>query len=87
MNMHPFFLKDEVNVWGAIILSAGFEPSDQGVLISLDADGRMEDILGRLESLGGRIVRGKSRINDDAEGYFAIIKDTEGNRIGLHSKD
>ena len=40
--------------------------------------------LNRVETAGGTIVLGKKQISPEI-GYFAIIVDTEGNRIYLHS--
>ena len=43
------------------------------------------DVLARVEAAGGTVLEGKKEI---AEGYgfMAIILDTEGNRVALHSK-
>jgi len=38
----------------------------------------------RVEAAGGTIVSGKKQIFPEI-GYFAIIVDTEGNRVYLHS--
>jgi len=40
--------------------------------------------LSRVEEAGGAIVRPKSAIGD-GHGFMALIKDSEGNRIALHS--
>ena len=40
--------------------------------------------LGRVEAAGGKIIRSKINIGD--MGFIALIQDTEGNMIGLHSK-
>ncbi len=39
--------------------------------------------LGRVEAAGGKIIRPKQDIGD--YGFIALIEDTEGNMIGLHS--
>lgn len=44
----------------------------------------VEAELSRVESAGGSIIRPKSMIGDN-HGFMALIKDTEGNRIALHS--
>ena len=41
----------------------------------------IDAVLDKLVSLGGSVVRDKSTILDIA--YFAVIKDSEGNHIGL----
>ena len=37
----------------------------------------------RAEKFGGKLLQEKTSIGD--EGFYALIEDTEGNRIGLHS--
>lgn len=39
--------------------------------------------LSRVEAAGGRIIRSKLNVGDF--GFIALIEDTEGNMIGLHS--
>ena len=41
------------------------------------------DYLSRVESAGGKILTPKSAMGD--MGFWALIEDTEGNQIGLHS--
>ena len=41
-------------------------------------------VLNRVEAAGGTIVTEKRQISPEI-GYFAIIVDTEGNRVYLHS--
>jgi len=45
----------------------------------------VSDELSRVEAAGGKILRGKSLISNEI-GYMAMIIDSEGNRIALHSK-
>jgi predicted enzyme related to lactoylglutathione lyase len=42
--------------------------------------------LNRVEGAGGIILQAKKAISED-HGYMALIKDTEGNRIALHSQN
>lgn len=37
----------------------------------------------RAETFGGKLLQAKTSIGE--EGFYALIEDTEGNRIGLHS--
>jgi uncharacterized protein len=71
-------------VGGAITLWPGFEPSEHGVLIYLNANNNIEQVLEKVEKSGGKISTPKAFINEEY-GYFATIIDTEGNKIGLHS--
>lgn len=42
-------------------------------------------MLDRVEGAGGKILMPKTAIGMDA-GYFAMISDTDGNTVGLHSQ-
>lgn len=73
-----------VGAGGAIVSGDGYVPSMDGVKIYLNAGHDLSHVLGRVEEAGGVVVMGKTEISPDV-GYFAIIDDTEGNRIYLHS--
>ena len=60
----------------------GSKPSADGTRVYLNCDGKLEQVLGRVEKAGGKIVSPPFQIPD---GKVAIISDTEGNTIGLHS--
>ncbi len=49
-----------------------------------DVQEQANEIMDRVEAAGGTILVPKTQISED-NGYMGIIKDTEGNRIGLHS--
>ena len=75
---------DLENISGAISFSNGFEPSKNGVLISVLVE-NIEDILKTTEENGGETNIPKTRIECEGKGYFAVFTDSEGNKIGLHS--
>jgi predicted enzyme related to lactoylglutathione lyase len=79
-----FFPTDQSGVSGAICQGNGYEPSTNGTLIYLNADGKIDDIIGRIEKAGGKIVMPKSLVTDEI-GYIAYFTDTEGNKVALHS--
>lgn len=63
-----------------------YKPSTDGVLIYFTAfSGDLSVELSRVEKAGGKILESKTLI---AEGYgfMALITDSEGNRIALHSR-
>jgi len=63
-----------------------YKSSTDGVLIYFTAfSGDLDNELKRVEPAGGKIIQGKTLIAEDY-GYMAIIVDTEGNRIALHSR-
>lgn len=80
-----FFPGEDNNVCGAISQAKNFEPSAQGVLIHFDVTGRIDDLITKVPELGGKIVMGKTQIVPEDQGCFALVLDSEGNRIGLHS--
>jgi len=51
-------------------------------LIYFDSE-EIDAELSRVEAAGGKIIRSKLNIGDF--GFIALIEDTEGNLIGLHS--
>jgi hypothetical protein len=73
-------------VGGALVYSDGFhKPSaTDGPLIYLNGNPDVQIILDRVEVAGGKIMVPKTQISEEY-GYMAVIIDTEGNRIGLHS--
>jgi uncharacterized protein len=55
-----------------------------GVLIYLNVDGRIRDAVAQVEAHGGKIVEPVHTIGP--HGCRAIILDSEGNRLALHSQ-
>jgi predicted enzyme related to lactoylglutathione lyase len=45
----------------------------------------VNDELSRVEAAGGIVLQEKPQISEDI-GYMALIRDTEGNRIAIHSR-
>ena len=69
---------------GAILARDGVTPGATGSTIYLKAGNDLSAALGRVDVAGGKIVHPKTFIKE-GWGYFAIILDTEGNTVGLHS--
>jgi predicted enzyme related to lactoylglutathione lyase len=87
IKMRMFPLDDMMTgVGGALVYSGGFhKPSaTDGPLIYLNGNPDVQIILDRVEAAGGKIMVPKTQISEEY-GYMAVIIDTEGNRIGLHS--
>lgn len=79
-----FLPRGENGVSGAIILASGMRPGKDGTLVYLNGGEDLQQVLDRVEPAGGKIVRSKSPISPE-HGFFALIEDTEGNVVGLHS--
>lgn len=87
IKMRMFPLDDMMNnVGGAVVDSGGFhKPSaTDGPLIYLNGNPDLQNILDKVEAAGGSIMVPKTEISPEY-GFMAVITDTEGNRIGLHS--
>jgi len=72
------------DVGGALICGEGAVPSATGTAVFLSGDPDLQVMLDRVEGAGGSILIPKTAIGMDA-GFFAMITDTEGNTVGLHS--
>jgi predicted enzyme related to lactoylglutathione lyase len=70
---------------GAIVAGEDYKPGLNGVMVYFDADPDLSFTLERVEDAGGRIMLPKTLITKEI-GYFAVIRDSEGNRIALFSK-
>jgi hypothetical protein len=73
-------------IGGAIVDSGGFHKpsSTDGPLVYLNGNPDVQQVLDRVEAAGGKIMVPKTQISPEY-GFMAVIMDSEGNRIGLHS--
>jgi uncharacterized protein len=86
IKMRMFPLEDMTGIGGSVVDSGGFHKpsSTDGPLIYLNANPDVQNILDKVEAAGGKILVPKTQISEEF-GYMAVLLDTEGNRIGLHS--
>ena len=63
--------------------SPEYIPSTQGTRVYLSCEGKLNEVLGRVVAAGGVILQPKNSIGE--MGWIAMIMDSEGNTIGLHS--
>lgn len=80
-----FFPMDSMEGVGGNLMPPSPErkPSADGTVVYLNCEGKLDEVLGRVEAAGGKIIQPKVNIGEP--GWIAIIKDTEGNSVGLHS--
>ncbi len=71
-------------VSGAIVKAEGYKPSADGALIYLAAGEDLSGVMNKIESSGGKILQPKMQVTEEI-GFIAIFKDTEGNKVALHS--
>ena len=81
MGIFPY---DGEGVSGAVTEAPYLKPSLDGNNVFLHVDGELDQALARVEAAGGHVMTPKTLLGPDM-GHFAVICDTEGNRIGLHS--
>jgi predicted enzyme related to lactoylglutathione lyase len=70
-------------VTGALVRHPHMKPSADGTVVYLGAGADLAGPLGRVEAAGGSIVLPKTSIAP--HGFIALIIDSEGNKVGLHS--
>jgi predicted enzyme related to lactoylglutathione lyase len=78
------FFSHEGGVGGSLSLGEGYTPSREGTLVYLNGGDDLNVVLNRVEDAGGSIAMPKYAIGEN--GFIAIITDSEGNKIGLHSE-
>ena len=80
------FPAENGTVGGALIQKEEYYyPSDtHGPLLYLNANPDLQTVLDKVEDSGGTISIPKRLITED-NGYMAVIIDSEGNRVALHS--
>ena len=69
---------------GAIMAREGVTPGTTGSTIYLKAGNDLSAALARVGTAGGKVLFPKTFIKEGF-GYFAILLDSEGNSVGLHS--
>jgi predicted enzyme related to lactoylglutathione lyase len=73
-------------IGGALIQHASAYPSEKGTIVYLNVNGDLNNTLSKVKTLGGQIAMDKMSLGPD-NGYAAAIIDTEGNKVGLYSKE
>ena len=81
--MAPFWDTEDAPGAG-VTADPTFRPTSDGVRLYLDADGAIDDILGRVVEAGGEVLVPKTSMGDHWS--YGLFRDTEGNSIWLHSK-
>jgi hypothetical protein len=72
------------SVGGCLIEAGeGAAPSMAGPLVYIDASDRLDAAVAAAEKGGGKVLKAKHSIAPN--GFRAIIADSEGNRVALHS--
>ena len=83
MEMGLFPYEDQI-VTAIITQAEGYEPSDQGPIIYLNAGDNLQPVLDKISASGGKVILPKTAHADES-GFFALFLDSEGNKMGLNS--
>jgi uncharacterized protein len=80
-----FAVNDRFNT-GALVKGEGYAPSTEGTVVYLDGGKDLSGVLARVKKAGGKVLLEKTFLSKEA-GHVGYFKDTEGNKIGLHSME
>ena len=81
---YAMFAAEEA-ISGALVLGGCYQPSKQGSVVYFNCSD-ITPILNIITELGNEILVPRTAINNGERGYFAQFFDSEGNRVGLYSK-
>ena len=87
LRMRMFPIENQMSgIGGALCHNKDFyrPSSTDGPLIYLNGNPDVQNVLDKVEAAGGKVLVPKTQISPEY-GYMAVIIDTEGNRIALHS--
>ncbi len=73
------------NVSGCLCVMENRKPSQDGPLVYLNAEGRIDQAIKEVENQGCKVLSAKQQIGP--YGHRAIFLDSEGNAIALYSKE
>lgn len=69
---------------GCLVPNADQVSSEKGILLYLNVDGRIRDAVEKVTESGGKVTEDVHPIGP--HGFRAIVIDSEGNRLALHSE-
>ena len=87
--MEPFRMawfpmqRNAIGAAGSLVKGEWYVPADSGALIYFTAPD-IDATLARVEAKGGTVLVPKKSIGE--YGFIGIFKDSEGNRVGVHSR-
>lgn len=76
---------DEETVNVVLVKGDDYKPTTDGAVVYLNGGDNLQTVLSKIEPNGGKILVPKTEISPEM-GFFAMFIDTEGNKLGLHSK-
>jgi uncharacterized protein len=73
-------------IGGALVKTPQTKPSEDGSVVYLNANPDLQTVLDRVAQAGGSVFIQKTPVGPDM-GFFAQFRDSEGNRVGLYSRE
>ncbi|MEC5396876.1 VOC family protein [Uliginosibacterium sp. H1] len=70
-------------IGGALVTDQN-RPSLDGTTVYLNANPELDPVLARVAAAGGKLLTPRTELPENM-GVFAVIQDSEGNRVGLHA--
>jgi predicted enzyme related to lactoylglutathione lyase len=82
----PYFIfpAEQGSVAGALVQRPESKPSAQGTMVFINVDGKLDASVKRAEKLGSQILVPRTQVPGSTS-FYACLKDSEGNHVGLHS--
>jgi predicted enzyme related to lactoylglutathione lyase len=77
------FLENKRGSTGTLVQAESYVPSHSGVLIYFST-GDISGVLQRVREKGGKVITERMSIGE--YGFVGHFEDSEGNRVGLHSR-
>lgn len=68
---------------GCLVICPEEVARDRGILVYMNADGRLRDAVANVSAHGGEVIEDVHSIGP--HGFRALVRDSEGNRLALHS--
>lgn len=81
MGIFPY--EEKNGVGGSITHRPELIAGPGGTLVYLNVEGDLDGVLGRVAKAGGTVIKNRTSIGE--HGFIGIVKDVEGNVVGLHS--
>ncbi|MCQ8182121.1 VOC family protein [Methylomonas sp. SURF-1] len=79
------FEAEDGAVSGMLVKNEHYQPSATGAVVYFNGGEDLSQPLEKVEAAGGKVLMSKTPIHDGECGYFALVLDSEGNRVGLYS--
>jgi uncharacterized protein len=78
------FATEQKGTGGTLVKRNLQRPGRAGTMVYLNCDGDLDGVLARIPEAGGLVLFPKTEV-PGGYGYFACLRDSEGNHVGLHS--